>query len=87
VWDANRTDLITPFTAPTNRDGWNDVDLSAYNLTVSSDFYVGFLHLENYRPTLGVDTASADGRNFEVDGAYREQQARDYVIRAVIVER
>jgi hypothetical protein len=47
---------------------------------------VGFLHLENYRPTLGVDTTSADGRSFEVDGPYWEQQVSDYVIRAVVVE-
>jgi hypothetical protein len=47
---------------------------------------VGFFHLENYRPTLGVDTTSADGRSFEVDGPYWEQQVSDYVIRAVVVE-
>ena len=87
VWDASRTDLIAPFTANTSQDGWNDVDLSAYNITVSGDFYVGFLHLEDYRPTLGVDTTSADGRSFEVDGAYWEQQVSDYMIRAVVVPR
>lgn len=41
----------------------------------SDDFYAGLYHLENYRPTLGVDTASADGCSFEVDGGYWEQQA------------
>jgi len=87
VWDANHTDLITPFTANTTQEGWNDVNLSAYNLTVSGDFYVGFLHLENYRPTLGVDTSATDRRSFEVDGAYWEQQASDYLIRVVIVPR
>ncbi|MBL7183715.1 MAG: hypothetical protein ISS50_04615, partial [Anaerolineae bacterium] len=85
VWDENHTDLIAPFTATTDQDGWNDVDLSAYNVTVSGDLYVGFLHLEDYRPTLGVDTTSADGRSFEVDGAYWEQQTSDYMIRAVVV--
>jgi len=87
VWDENHTDLIAPFTANTSQDEWNDVDLSAYNITVSGDFYVGFLHLEDYRPTLGIDTTSADGRSFEVDGAYWEQQVSDYMIRAVVVER
>jgi ligand-binding sensor domain-containing protein len=86
VWDDSHNDLITPFTANTDQDGWNDVDLSAYNVTVSGDFYVGFLHLEGYRPALGVDTTSADGRSFEVDGAYWEQQTSDYMIRAVVVE-
>jgi len=54
---------------------------------LSDDFYTGFLHLENYRPTLGVDTTSADGRSFEVDGAYWEQQVSDYMMRAVVVLR
>jgi hypothetical protein len=35
-------------------------------------------------PTLGLDTISADGRSFEVDEAYCEQQASDYMIRAVV---
>jgi hypothetical protein len=87
VWDANHTDLVTPFTAATNQEGWNDVDLSAYNVTVTGDFYVGFFHLEDYRPTLGVDTTSGDGRSFEVDGGYWEPQAGDYMIRAVVVQR
>jgi uncharacterized repeat protein (TIGR01451 family) len=87
VWDANRNNLITPFTANTTQDGWNDVDLSIYNITVSGDFYVGFFHLENYRPTLGVDTTFADGHSFEVDGAYWEQQVSDYMIRAVVAQR
>ncbi len=86
VWDENHNDLIAPFTANTGQDGWNDVDLSAYNLTVSGDFYVGFFHLEDYRPTLGIDTTSADDRSFEVDGEYWEQQGSDYMIRAVVVE-
>ena len=86
VWDENHTDLITPFTANTDQDGWNDVDLSGYNITVNGDFYVGFFHLEDYQPTLGIDTTSADGRSFEVDGAYWEQQTSDYMIRAVVVE-
>ena len=39
------------------------------------------------RPMLGVDTTSADGRSFEVDGAYWEQQVSDYMIRGVVVLR
>ena len=38
-------------------------------------------------PTLGVDTTSANACSFQVDGAYWEQQASDYMIRAVVVER
>ena len=79
VWNANHTDLITPFTATASQDGWNDVDLSAYNVTVSGDVYMGFFHLEDYRPTLGVAATSADGRSFEVEAGYWEQQASDYM--------
>lgn len=42
---------------------------------------------EDYRPTLGIDTTIADGRSFEVDGAYWERQTSDYMIRAVVVQR
>jgi hypothetical protein len=52
---------------------------------LSGDFYAGFFHLENYRPTLGIDTSSADGCSFEVDEAYWEQQTSDYMIRVVVV--
>jgi hypothetical protein len=87
VWDANRNNVITVFRVFTSQDGWNQVDLSAYNITVSGDFYVGFFHLEDYRPVLGVDTSSPDGRSFEVDGDYWEQQVSDYMIRAVVVQK
>ncbi len=85
VWDAiTHTDLLTPFQATPAQDGWNDVDLSGYDLTVTADFCVGFLHVEDYRPTLGVD-ASSSGHSYEVDGAYWEPQGSDYMIRAVAV--
>jgi len=86
VWSADaHADLITPFQADLTLDGWNDVDLSAYNLTVNGDFCVGFLHLEDYRPTLGVDTtAPVDDQSYEIDGAYWELQGYDAMIRAVV---
>jgi len=87
VWDADHNDLITPFTANTTQEGWNDVDLSAYNIAVSDDFCLGFLHLEAYRPTLGSDFDAPDGRSYEVDGHYWQvQTGKDYMIRAVVVE-
>ena len=88
VWDyAAHNNLITPFTANTTAEGWNDVDLSAYNIVVSGDFCLGFLHLEAYRPTLGSDfDPPIYGRSYEVDGAYWQQQVgKDYMIRAVVV--
>jgi hypothetical protein len=84
VWDVDGHELITAFQTTLAQDGWNDVDLSSYDLTVTGDFCVGFLHAEDYRPTLGVDT-SGGGHSFEVDGAYWELQSSDYMIRAVVV--
>ena len=68
VWNTAHGDLITPFTAtPPAGIGWFNVDLSAYNLTVSGDFYVGFLYSAQHSdPSIGVDTASPNGRSYEV---------------------
>ncbi|MFQ5854535.1 MAG: hypothetical protein ACE5LU_02670 [Anaerolineae bacterium] len=84
VWDADRNDLITPFTATPSGDGWFDVDLSSLNLTVSGDFYVGFLYTVDTDPTLGVDTSASDSRSYEVPW---EEKSYDYMIRAVVVPR
>ena len=83
VWNAAHTDLITPFTAtPPAGAGWFDVDLSSYNLTVSGDFYVGFLYsVQHSDPSVGVDTTSPDGRSYEVPW---EAFANDFMIRAVV---
>jgi hypothetical protein len=51
---------------------------------VTADFCVGFLHIADYQPTLGVDTSSS-GHSYEVDGDYWELQSSDYMIRAVVV--
>jgi hypothetical protein len=83
VWDTDHVDLITPFTAtPPAGTGWFDVDLSNHNLTVSGDFYVGFLYSEQHSdPSLGVDTSSPDGYSYEVP--WIEMTGLDYMIRAV----
>lgn len=84
VWDVNHNDLIAPFAAtPPAGEGWFNVDLSSYNLTVSGDFYVGFLYAAQHSdPSVGVDDSAPDGRSYEVPwSAY----ANDYMIRAVVV--
>lgn len=83
VWDTDHNDLITPFTATPSGDGWFDVDLSGYDLTVNGDFYVGFLYTVDTDPTLGVDTSSSDGRSYEVPW---EVKNYDYMIRAVVAQ-
>ncbi|MBN1485916.1 MAG: hypothetical protein JXA37_14480 [Chloroflexia bacterium] len=88
VWSSDtHTDLITPFQAEPTAEGWNDVDLSAYNLMPGPVFCAGFLHLEDYRPTLGVDTTSPVYKSYEVDGAYWEEQGGyNAMIRVVYTE-
>lgn len=82
VWDQNHNDLISPVTATPVGDGWFDVELSAANLTVNDDFYLGFLYTQDYAPTLGVDTSAPDGRSYEVP--WEMKNGLDYMIRAVI---
>jgi len=84
VWDAGHSDVISPFTATPTSDGWFDVDLSSLDVTLSGDFYVGFLHTIGYQPDIGVDTTASDGRSYEVDGGYWEAKSSDYMIRAVV---
>jgi len=84
VWDDAHNDLITPLeVTPPAGEGWLDVDLSGYNLTVSGDFYVGFLYPgAAYDPSLGMDTTLPDGRSYEVPW---QTVGNDYMIRAVVV--
>ncbi len=83
VWDASHNDLIAPFTVtPQAGIHWLDVDLSSYNLTVSGDFYVGFLSTVAYQPDIGVDASAPDGRSFEVPWM---AAANDYMIRVSII--
>lgn len=82
VWDAAHNDLITPFSAtPPAGEGWFQVDLSAHSLTVTGDFYIGFLSTAAYQPDIGVDTSAPDGRSHEVPW---EAASNDYMIRATI---
>jgi len=85
VWDANHNALSLPVTASPTQDGWLEVDLSTQNITVAGDFYVGYLHLTDYTPTLGSDFSAPDGRSYEVDGEYWQQQtSKDYMIRVIV---
>ena len=85
VWDADHNALSLPVTATPTQDGWFEVDLSAQHITVPGDFYVGYLHLTDYTPTLGSDFSAPDGRSYEVDGEYWQQQtSKDYLIRATV---
>ena len=58
------------------------MDLSGHHLTASGDFFPGFLSMQDYDPSIGVDTTSPDGRSYE---APWQAFANDYMIRAVVV--
>jgi len=89
VWDAaTHADLLpSPYQGNPYQDGWNDIDLAPFDLTVSDDFCVGFLYLTGYQPTLGVDTsAPLANQSFEIDGDYWELQTYDAMIRVVVTQ-
>jgi hypothetical protein len=82
VWDAQHNDLITPFNATPAGDGWFDVDLTQFNLTLNGDFYVGYLHTQDTDPTLASDLSAPDGRSYEVP--WEQKNGLDYLIRVVV---
>ena len=86
IWDQSKADLFAPFTAYPTADGWFEVDLMALNLyTTQDDLYVGFTHVEGYRPDIGVDTSNPRGHSYEVDGAYYEVRDNlEYMIGVVV---
>jgi hypothetical protein len=89
VWDATtHADLLpAPYQGNPWQDGWNDIELSGFGVTVTDDFCVGFLYLTDYQPTLGVDTtAPVDGHSYEIDGDYWELQGYDAMIRVVVTQ-
>lgn len=67
VWDASQKQILkTRLTA--SQVGWNDFDLSAQNIVMDGDFYVGFVRWEYSMPALGVDTNSPlDSRSYFID--------------------
>ncbi|NOZ70456.1 MAG: hypothetical protein GXP38_00850 [Chloroflexi bacterium] len=83
VWDTDHYDLFPSITATPSGDGWFEVDLSAQNLTLNEDFYLGFKYTQDYAPTLGVDTSAPDGRSWE--WPWEAKTNLDYMIRAVVL--
>jgi hypothetical protein len=83
VWGADRNDLITPFSvSPPAGIKWLEVTLST-PVTVSKDFYVGFLYTQDSEPDVGVDTTAPDGRSYEYPWM---EIGSDYMIRALVRE-
>lgn len=85
VMDENLSDIIEPFAQTPSSNGWFEVDLSAYNVSVREDFYIAMEWLTNYYPCLGEDESSPDERSFEWNGtAWKIRRYEDYMIRAVV---
>jgi len=87
VMDDNRDDLITPFEQTPTSEGWFDIDLSSYGISVNEgvDFYIGMEWITNYNPSLGKDTTSPSDRSwhwYETD--WQEEAYSDFMIRAII---
>ena len=87
VMDASRKDLITPFLKTLTSEGWCNVDLSGYGVTVSVgiDFYIAIEWTVAGKPSLGADTSNPDGRSwYYANGIWSPFADGDYLIRAVV---
>jgi len=85
VMGENFSDLIAPFSQVTSSTGWFEVDLSAYNVSVRNDFYIGVEWPDDYYPCIGEDESNPDERSFDWNGtAWKITKSVDYMIRAVV---
>ena len=87
VMDINRNGLIAPFNVTPTSEGWFDVDLSSYGISIEEgvDFYLGMEWINGYNPDLGEDTTSPSGRSWRYNGTVWSQETySDFMIRAVV---
>lgn len=80
------TQLITPLEVTPTSTGWFDVDLSAFDLTVTDDFYIAIEFEEDNNPWIGYDkTAPIDRRSYHGQPSnWYLYEDRDIMIRAVV---
>lgn len=66
VLDSDKTTalLTPPLTVTPSSTGWFDVDLSAYNIVATQDFYIVFEFNTLNMPELGADTGPAASRSY-----------------------
>ena len=84
VMDANLSDIVQPFSQTPSSNGWYEVDLSGYNVSVREDFYIAMEWLTDYYPRLGEDASSHDDRSFRWNGTAWLGQSSTHMIRAVV---
>jgi hypothetical protein len=87
VMDDNRDDIITPFEQTPTSEGWFDLDLSSYGVSVNEgvDFYIGMEWITDYNPDLGEDRTSPSDRSWHWNGTHwQEETYSDFMLRAVV---
>jgi len=82
------TELLIPSLVVTpSATGWFDVDLTAYNIIISADFYVAMEFQTVNQPRIGYDTlpAPSAGRSYVgTPGSWISMTDGDLMIRAVV---
>jgi C1A family cysteine protease len=87
VMNSAKNDIIPPFIYDVTTTGWININLSAYEISVSEgvDFYIGLEWTTANAPTLGADLSSPDSRSWSWNGGeWSLRSDRDYMIRAII---
>ncbi len=78
------TDVINhPFKTASVVPGWDNTDLTTYNITVNGDFFIGLKYNGNDRPTFGYDPVN-NGRAWDFDGNTWAPWTETYFFRATI---
>ena len=84
VMDANLSDIVQPFSQTPSSNGWYEVDLSGYNVSIREDFYITMEWLTDYYPRLGQDASSHNDRSFWWNGTIWQSQSSTHMIRAIV---
>jgi hypothetical protein len=85
ILNAEKEDLITPFEATPTSNGWFEVDLITYNISITEGtaFYVAFEFLAN--ETLCVCGCNSLGRSYSWDGTNWFYSDNQLMIRATVL--
>ncbi|AFH50099.1 Hypothetical protein IALB_2396 [Ignavibacterium album JCM 16511] len=77
-------DLINhPFKTAASVPGWDNTDLTSYNITVNNEFFIGLKYNGTDRPTFGYDPTN-NGRAWDYDGISWSAWNETYFFRATI---
>jgi hypothetical protein len=86
--NSDKEDLITPFEATPTSDGWFDVDLITYNITITEgvDFYVALEFLTDETPCICGDyDYDYPCRNYLWTGTTWDESYDNFMIRATVL--